>query len=31
MDATKDREIIGLWNRLRILEWEGRSVATVRR
>ena len=31
MDAAKDREIIRLWNRLRLLEREGRSVATVRR
>jgi hypothetical protein len=31
MDAAKDREIIRLWNELRLLEREGRSVATVRR
>lgn len=27
MDAVKDPEIIGLWNRLRLFEREGRSVA----
>jgi hypothetical protein len=26
MDAAKEREIIRLWNRLRLLEREGRSV-----
>jgi hypothetical protein len=31
MDAVKDREIIRLWNQLRLLEREGRSVAAVRR
>jgi len=31
MDAAEDREIIRLWNQLRLLEREGRSVATVRR
>jgi hypothetical protein len=31
MDAVKDREIIRLWNLLRLLEREGQSVATVRR
>ena len=31
MDAAKDREIIRLWNELRLLEREVRSVATVRR
>jgi hypothetical protein len=30
MDAEKEREIIRLWNRLRLLEREGQSVATVR-
>jgi hypothetical protein len=29
MDAAKDREIVRLWNRLRLLEREGRSVAIV--
>jgi hypothetical protein len=31
MDAAKDREIIRLWNQLRLLEREGRSVEIVRR
>jgi hypothetical protein len=31
MDAAKDREIIRLWNQLRLLEREGGSVAIVRR
>jgi hypothetical protein len=31
MVAAKDREIIKLWNQLRLLEREGRSGATVRR
>jgi hypothetical protein len=31
MDPEKEREIIRLWNRLRLLKREGRSVATVRR
>jgi hypothetical protein len=31
MDAAEDREIIRLWNRLRLLEREGRSVAIVLR
>ena len=31
MDAGKEREIIRLWNRLRLLEREGRSTAAVRR
>jgi hypothetical protein len=31
MDSAKDREIVRLWNRLRLLEREGRSVATVLR
>jgi hypothetical protein len=31
MDPEKEREIIRLWNRLRLLEREGRSVAIVRR
>jgi hypothetical protein len=29
MDAAKEREIIRLWNRLRLLEKEGRSVMAV--
>jgi hypothetical protein len=29
MDAAKDREIVRLWNRLRLLEREGRSLAIV--
>jgi len=31
MDAAKEREIIRLWNRLRLLKREGRSIATVLR
>jgi hypothetical protein len=31
MDAEKEREIIRLWNRLRLLEKEGRQTAVVRR
>lgn len=31
MDAVKEREIIRLWNELRLLEREGRPTATVRR
>jgi len=31
MDAAREREIIRLWNRLRLLEREGRSVTEVRR
>jgi hypothetical protein len=31
MDAGKEREIIRLWNRLRLLEREGRPTAPVRR
>jgi hypothetical protein len=31
MNVAKDREIIRLWNRLRLLKRKGRSVATVRR
>jgi len=31
MDAAKEREIIRLWNRLRILEREGRPVTAVLR
>jgi len=31
MDAGKDREIIRLWNRLRLLEREGRPTGVVRR
>jgi hypothetical protein len=30
MDAEKEREIIRLWNRLRLLENEGRPVTAVR-
>jgi hypothetical protein len=30
MDAAKDREIIRLWNQLRLLEREGGSVEIVR-
>jgi hypothetical protein len=30
MDAAKEREIIRLWNQLRFLEREGRSVEIVR-
>ncbi len=29
MDAAREREIIRLWNRLRLLEREGRSVAAL--
>jgi hypothetical protein len=31
MDAGKEREIIKLWNRLRLLEREGRPTLAVRR
>ena len=31
MDASKEREIIRLWNRLRLLEKEGRQTTAVRR
>jgi hypothetical protein len=31
MDAVKEREIIRLWNRLRLLEREGRPTTAVRR
>jgi hypothetical protein len=31
MDAGKEREIIRLWNCLRLLEREGRPTAAVRR
>jgi len=31
MDAEKEREIIRLWNRLRLLEREGRATAAIRR
>jgi hypothetical protein len=31
MDAAIDRELIRLWNRLRLLEREGRSVTAVLR
>jgi hypothetical protein len=31
MDAGKEREIIRLWNLLRLLEREGRPSAAVRR
>ena len=31
MDAEKEREIIRLWNQLRLLEQQGRPVAAVRR
>jgi hypothetical protein len=31
MDVAKQREIIRLWNRLRLLEREGRSIVTVLR
>jgi hypothetical protein len=31
MDPAKEREIIRLWNRLRLLEREGRPVESVRR
>jgi hypothetical protein len=29
MDAAREREIIRLWNRLRVLEREGRPIAAV--
>jgi hypothetical protein len=31
MDAVREREIIRLWNRLRLLQREGRPVAAVLR
>lgn len=31
MDAGKERQIIRLWNQLRLLEREGRPTAAVRR
>lgn len=31
MDAATERELIRLWNRLRLLEREGRPVTAVRR
>jgi hypothetical protein len=31
MDAGREQEIIRLWNRLRLLEKEGRPIAAVRR
>jgi hypothetical protein len=31
MDAGKERELIRLWNRLRLLEREGRPTAALRR
>jgi len=31
MDAAREREIIRLWNRLRLLEREGRPTAALRR
>jgi hypothetical protein len=31
MDAAREREIIRLWNRLRLLAREGRSVTVVLR
>ena len=31
MDPAKEREIIKLWNRLRLLEREGRPVTLIRR
>ena len=31
MDTSKEREIIRLWNRLRLLEKEGRQTTAVRR
>jgi len=31
MDSGKEQEIIRLWNRLRLLEREGRQTAAVRR
>lgn len=31
MDAEKEREIIRLWNRLRLLEREGHPATAIRR
>ena len=31
MDAVKEREIIRLWNQLRLLQREGRPTTAVRR
>jgi hypothetical protein len=31
MDAAREREIIRLWNQLRLLEREGRPVAAILR
>jgi hypothetical protein len=31
MDASKEQEIIRLWNRLRLLEKEGQPITAVRR
>lgn len=31
MDVATEREVIRLWNRLRLLEREGRPTAAVRR
>ena len=31
MDAEEDRKIIRLWNRLRLLEREGRATTAIRR
>jgi cell division septal protein FtsQ len=31
MDAVKEREIIRLWNQLRLLQREGRPTAAIRR
>jgi hypothetical protein len=31
MDAGKERQIIRLWNQLRLLEREGRSTEAIRR
>ena len=31
MDAQKEREIIRLWNRLRLLQREGRPTAALRK
>jgi hypothetical protein len=31
MDAARERDIIRLWNRLRLLEREGRSTEALRR
>ena len=31
MDVSKEREIIRLWNELRLLERQGRSAESVRR